>query len=222
LRFNALERGFRANLLVLPTEESGEHENHLHDWRQSFKPRNPSEEFLVESMVALRFQMKRIQRAHTGRLAARVNHGTLDEADNEQRQVLALTQRLFHNAGSAGAAPKPAPARPAGDDRGTTTTVTVIDPNDPAVIVHELRTTQTGCTWLLEQWGELRSLLERNLVWLASDTRRAVRLLGRRPTDAIDRADIAHVYLASHRLRTQEGDPFEAITCSFPPDKAAM
>jgi hypothetical protein len=224
-RFNALDHGFRANILVLPTEQFGEHANHLAAWRRDWRPRNATEDFLVESVVTVHFQMKRIQRAHTARLAARINHGEIDDADNEQNEVIALTQRLFQGTSAASAQPaepKPAPSKPDRDARGPIMTVSPIDPDDPSLLINHLQRTQTGCAWLLEQWAALRSLLERDLAWQASDTLKAVRLLGRRPAAAVDRMEIARLFLASHVLRNQEGDPFRDVVSDLRPDNAPL
>jgi hypothetical protein len=52
-RFNALDHGCRAKILVLPTEEFGDYENQCEAWKLSFRPRNPAEEFLIEGIVSL-------------------------------------------------------------------------------------------------------------------------------------------------------------------------
>ena len=78
-------------------------------------------------------------------------------------------------------------------------------------LVHRLQATGAGCEWLLSQWADLRALLEQGVPWLASDKLKAVRLLGRHPIDAFEITDVARVYLASHVLVNQEGDPFQEI-----------
>jgi hypothetical protein len=70
-KFNALDHGCRANILVLPTEDFGEYEKDANAWRLSWQPRNPVEEFLVDRIVNLSWQAKRIDRAQTARLASR-------------------------------------------------------------------------------------------------------------------------------------------------------
>ena len=74
-RLNALDHGGRAKLMVLPTEVFGEYENELKAWKLSFQPRNPAEEVLVERLVRLGWQQKRIDRAQTARLTQRIYHG---------------------------------------------------------------------------------------------------------------------------------------------------
>jgi hypothetical protein len=220
---NALDHGFRANILVLPTEEFGDYQNLLGSWYETYRPRNQNEEFLVESFVALRFKMKRIDRAQTARLSARIINGDLEAADNEEKQVITLAQRLFQGAGAAAAAepkPKATPPEPLRDARGPLMTTRPIDPDDPKLLVNDLERNQTGCAWLLEQWDALRSLLDQDLVWLPSDTLKAVRLLGRRPAEAVDWMEVARLYLASHVLRNGTGNPFQEILNDLAPDQA--
>jgi hypothetical protein len=97
-----------------------------------------------------------------------------------------------------------------------------VDEDHPMRLVNRLQATGTGCQWLLDQWAVLRDLLERGLPWLAPDKLKAVRLLGRHPIDAIDCLDVARVYLASHVLLNQEGDPFQEIMNELAPDEALV
>ena len=94
-RWNALDHGCRASVLVLPTEDFGEYEKERMAWKLSFKPRNPAEEVLVDRLVDLGWQEKRIDRAQTARLTRRIYHAGIEEENEEQEQVLDLGQRLF-------------------------------------------------------------------------------------------------------------------------------
>src|SRR5258708_3348030 len=74
-RWNALDHGCRANILVLPTEDFGEHEQDANAWKLSWQPRNPVEEFLVDKIANLSWLAKRIDRAQTARLSTRILRG---------------------------------------------------------------------------------------------------------------------------------------------------
>jgi hypothetical protein len=220
-RSNALDHGCRANLLVLPTEEFGEYENQSRAWRLSFNPRNPSEEFLIDRIVSLGCLTKRIDRAHTARLAARIHSAEVDVADSEREQVLALAQRLFQRPAAQQANdPKTTTGKSAREANTRRTDEFWIDPDDPRRLVNHLEWTATGCAWLLEQWGELRDLLERGVTWLAPDKFKAIRLLGQRSTDAVDSKDVALVYLACHLLLNAEGNPFQELLDELAPERA--
>ena len=223
-RMNALDHGCRAGVLVLPTEEFGQYENDLQSWRRSLKPRNPAEEFLVERLVGLGILRNRIERAHTARLRKRIALGLFDEADAEQEKLIALTQRLFPDAClPEGFQPQPAEKKSSRHDhdrkRGD---MSPIDPDDPELLIIRLQRTLTGCRWLLEQWEALRALAEQGKPWLRSDRLKAVRLLGRRPTDAHDWPEVAEIYLATHVLAGKSDNPFQEILEELSPEKACL
>jgi S-adenosylmethionine:diacylglycerol 3-amino-3-carboxypropyl transferase len=51
---------------------------------------------------------------------------------------------------------------------------------------------------------------------------KAVRLLGRNPISALDCLDVARVYLGSHVLLNQEGDPFQEIMNELSAEEASV
>jgi hypothetical protein len=224
-RMNALDHGCRAKVLVLPTEEFGQYEKQLHNWNLSLKPRNPAEAFLVERLVGLAYVEDRIRDAHTARLSKRMAQGLMDEADAEQETVIALTQRLFPDA----CFPVPVQAPPgnhrqpgrkaAGQGREA---VSPVEPDSPALLVCRLRHTLTGCRWLIDQWVGLRELLESGKPWIGPDKLKAVALLECRPTDAVDCPQVAEVYMASHVLAGENGNPFQEILDELPPEHAPL
>jgi hypothetical protein len=54
---------------------------------------------------------------------------------------------------------------------------------------------------------------------LAHDKLKAIRLLGRHPIDALDFEDVARIYLASHVLLNQGGEPFQEILNELSPEE---
>jgi hypothetical protein len=64
-KYNALDHGCRANILVLPTEDFAEYEEEANAWKLGWQPRNQVEEFLVDRIVNLSWQGKRIDRTQT-------------------------------------------------------------------------------------------------------------------------------------------------------------
>ena len=87
----------------------------------------------------------------------------------------------------------------------------------PMLLVHRLQTTLTGCEWLLDQWFRLHKLLEKDAPWLPADKLKAVRLSGWHPIDAIDSMDAAQIYLATHVLSNDGGEPLRRFCTSFRP-----
>jgi hypothetical protein len=211
-RLNALDHGCRANLMVLPTEVFGEYENELKAWKLSFQPRNPAEDVLVERLVSLGWQQKRIDRAQTARLTRRIYHGEIEEADSVQEEVIELGQKLFQDAcGPLALHLQHKISEVYEDGESFRISDYSVDEDQPMRLVHRLQTTGAGCQWMMDQWADLRALLERGVAWLAPDKLKAVRLLGRHPIDAFDSPDVARVYIASFMLASQEGNPFREI-----------
>jgi hypothetical protein len=219
-RHNALDHGCRANLLNLPTEVFGEYERHSLAWKRSIGPRNPSEEALIDRILRLDLQSKRIDRAQTARLTKRMHCGFLEEDNKQQRKVIELGQKLFHDSrGPRALQLERQPGEPLGDGEPVRISDYSLTEDHPMRLVNDLEATGAGCEWLLEQWAALRGLLERDIPWLAPDKLKAVRLLGRHPIDAIDAEDVAGVYLASHVLLNEGGAPFQEVLNELPPDQ---
>ena len=212
-RLNALDHGCRANILVLPTEHFGEFENERMAWRMSFRPRNMAEEVLIDRLVSLAWQEKRIARAQTARLTKRMWHSGIDDSVEQEEDVLELGQRLFLNACGAIVLHlhHDLSELNSEDDEPWRMSDYSDDEEHPIRLVHRLQGSLAGCEWLLNQWARLRDLLDQGVPWLPSDKLRAVRLLGRHPIDALDSTDVARVYLASHVLLNEEGPAYQDV-----------
>ena len=61
------------------------------------------------------------------------------------------------------------------------------DVNNPAKLVRELSSTVAGCSRLLQQFAELRELLEFDNAWEGHHKLKCIRLLGRSPLDCAQR-----------------------------------
>jgi hypothetical protein len=202
-RLNALVHGCLAEILVLPTEDPDLFEDRSRAWRLSLKPRNPAEEYMVNRMASLAWKGERIDRAQMAQLNKRVHHAGVDAANTELEHVISLGKRLL-----GGKSVTDENARGSNDP---------IDGDDPMHFVLHLQTTVAGCQWMLDQWANLRTVLERDVPWVGADTGRAVRLLGHKPLDVLDNIDVARLYLASHVLLNQGGEPFQNIIDELPP-----
>jgi hypothetical protein len=220
-RFNAVDHGCRASILVLPANEFAEYENQSRAWKLSFKPRNPAEEFLIDRIVSLGCLTRRIDQAQTARLTRRMHFGFFDEEAEVEGEVIELGQKLFRDAcGPVALHLERGTSELCSDGEVFRISDYDDDEDQPMRLVHRLQTSGPGCQWMLEQWTELRARLEGGTPWLAPDKLKAVRLLGRHPIDAIDCEDVARVYLASFVLLDQEGDPFQEILNDLSADEA--
>ncbi len=219
-RFNALDHGCRANILVLPTEEFGDYENQCEAWKLSFKPRNPAEEFLIEGIVSLGCLTRRIDQAETARLNKRMYYGVFEEQAKVDGEVIELGQKLFRDACGPRSLHLQDQVR-APEPDGELHRVSDYDnaEDQPTHLVRCLKTTGAGCEWLLDRWAQLRELLDQGMPWLAPDKLKAIRLLGRHPIDAYDYPDVARIYLASHVLLNEEGQPFQEILNELTPEE---
>ena len=205
-KLNALVHGCRAEVLVLPNEDPDLFEDRSRTWRLSLKPRNPAEEYMVNRMASLAWKGERIDRAQMAQLNKRVHHAGVDAVDTELEQVISPGNRLLR-ANSV-------------NDESARESNDPVDGDDPMHFVLCLQTTVAGCQWMLDQWANLRTVLERDVPWVAADQRRAVRLLGHNPVDVLDNIDVARLYLASHVILNQGGEPFQDIIDELSPAEA--
>ncbi|WP_165064606.1 hypothetical protein [Paludisphaera rhizosphaerae] len=79
---------------------------------------------------------------------------------------------------------------------------------EPAGIVAELEGSPEGVRWLLGRWGEAVALLDSGEAWGDPDNHRFVRLLGKRPMDAVDDPALNAIFLAWEVLDEGGGGEF--------------
>jgi hypothetical protein len=218
-KLNALTHGCRAEILVLPTEDPGLFEDRSRTWRLSLKPRNPAEEYMVDRMASLAWKWERIDRAQMAQLSKRVHHAGVDAVNSDHEQVITLGKRLLGDSRALNADADMCNSV-TDDNAGSASDFDVVA-DDPALLILRLQTTVAGCEWMLDQWANLRTILDRGTPWLAADQFKAVRLLGHNSSDPLDNIDVARLYLASHVLLDQGGEPFADIMNELLPTEAS-
>lgn len=174
VRFNALKHGIRARTAVLPGEEDAFNAR-LDAWTSDLQPRDEVERFLVARAVEVSCQLDRASRAReVRRVAAR--HAGADRFAGQAEDVVALGRRLFRDpVGPLCLYPHAAPDD--GEVRRVSGSGDPEDPDDPARVVVRLEAMILGCVWLLDRWGELRTILEDGLLWQPPDRLKAIRML---------------------------------------------
>jgi hypothetical protein len=220
-RVNAVTHGLRAEIPILPDEDPQALEDRKAAWTAALAPCDDVEQRAVDDAVAYSWQQDRARRAQVARVSAnRLDHG-LDLEQITEEEVLDLGRLLFTDRLG------PLPFYPTGCDydqssrfRSPSTSYAgdkKVDLDPPDLIVSRLRSTLRGCEWLLTQWSELRSTLERGQPWISSDKLKAVRLLGKQPFDAIDDREVALVFLASAVLKPNPGGSYHEIAVEMRP-----
>ena len=85
------------------------------------------------------------------------------------------------------------------------------DPDDPARLLLRLESTADGCRWLLDRWAELRTVADAGTAWPDEQMVHAIRLLGKRPFDAVDDLQVLTIIVACYVLDRSRPDPFAEL-----------
>ncbi len=85
------------------------------------------------------------------------------------------------------------------------------DPNDPPRLLLRLEATADGCRWLLDRWAVLRTIVDAGTPWPDEPMVQAIRLLGKRPFDAVDDLQVLTIIVATYVLDRSRPDPFAEL-----------
>jgi hypothetical protein len=181
-RFNALNHGMRARTIVLPGEDADAYQGRVDAWMADLQPRDDAEQSLVEQAARASWQLDRADRAQTTHVSAMIEEAADAEDRRRDDEAVELGRRLSS------------------------------DPDDPAALVQQLEATAAGCLWLLDRWVNLRDILVSGLSWRASETREAIRLLGRQLSDASHDDAVRSIVLAGFALDPPGHQAFAART----------
>ena len=210
-RFNALKHGMRAKLPLFPGEDADAFRARFDSWSRTLEPRDDVERYLVERAVNVSWQLDRADRAWAARIKCDLISAGAEEAAAQADEVILLGSRLFWD-------PRgpiftyPHWETTIGDPIPISWSRDIEDPNEPARVLNRLESTMLGCAWLLDRWGELRTILEEGLKWQPPDRFKAIRLLGKQPTDATSDARIMGLYLACWSMEPEVTHPFADVT----------
>jgi hypothetical protein len=168
-RLNGVTHGLRARTLLLPGEDPLELDQLRETWVNSLMPRDPAEDELACDVVNAYWRQRRADRAVFEHLKARI-----EQADGcEEEGVAGDIRRLFGDARghhclyatSAATCGGPYTSWPAGDTK---------DPNEPAMLVKRLESSEKGCQELIGHWKTARDRVEQGLELQAHDRLKAM------------------------------------------------
>jgi hypothetical protein len=202
-RYGGLKDGVRARTLILQGENAQEYESELEQLIQDLQPRDGTEHKLVRDIAIADWFHLRAQRAQFYRLESCI----LGAGDREDDDVDLTLERLFADAGRPHAMYCTSSAACGGPR--TSSPENVDDSQKPRALVRRLEATEKGCQALIDCWKELADRIENNLEIQPHDRLRAIRMLGRQPTDAARDQRVWLIYVATFGLYPRgRTDPF--------------
>jgi hypothetical protein len=202
-RYNALDHGCRADILIMQTEDPQALQDRKNSWSDCLLPRDDVEQGYVDDAVEYKWIQDRARRAQAARLSRNINNAGVEESLREQDKVLAMGQVLFWDNRA------PLALFPHLDAMDTMEPSNVRrisgsdileEPEDPERLVLRLQATASGCRWMLDQWSSLRSILVEGQNWQSPDKLKAVRLLGRQPLEAADNREVLMLFVACQAM----------------------
>ena len=206
-RLNAVTHGLTAETLILPGEDPRAFQRRLENWTAELAPANPFEQDLVRQVVTLSWRLDRADRVQDALIADSLGTIPAEEDKRRREEVEDLGRRLL-----------PPPRVPNYVRRfGVWADLDRLahrgpdDPDDPARLLLRLESTADGCRWLLDRWAELRQVVDAGTAWPDEQMVHAIRLLGKRPHDAVDDLEVLTIFVACFALDRSRPDPFAEL-----------
>ncbi len=194
-RFNGVKHGMRSAVQFLPGEEPALFQRKYENWARSARPRGEMGRDLLFRCVRAYWMTERIERAQDARMAAHIEQA----GDREDVEVAGGIKRLFCD--HRGPHAMYALSSVATGGPPSSWTGDVNDPNDPLVVLKWLEATAKGCRALLREWRKLLERIEEGLGWQAPDRLKAIRMLGKQPTDAAEDKRIVQIYVGAFAIK---------------------
>jgi hypothetical protein len=192
---NRTTHGMTADFHLLPDEPEELVQQRLDEWSEDLKPETEPERYQV--LLVVRASIK-LDRADAAEAAAATKQMLAAEATNDE-QIAAEVARL-------GAV------------------LTTNPPEDPTLLVEQLRKTAQGCRWMIGQWDELIAKLKQvpGRTFEPNERRLGLYLLGKDPTqvftDGVTTAwDTAHLGVHLNHVRTDLERVFKVLAHDKPP-----
>ena len=206
-RLNAVTHGLTAETLILPGEDPLEFQRRLESWTATLEPANPFEEDLVRQVATLSWRLDRADRVQDALIADSLATIPAEEDKRRREEVEDLGRRLL-----------PPPRVPKFERRfGVLVNLDRLahrgpdDPDDPARLLLRLEATADGCRWMLDRWAELRKVVNAGTAWPDEQMVQVIRLLGKRPHDAVNDLEVLTIFVACYVLDRSRPDPFAEL-----------
>ena len=179
-KFNSTTHGLTARSALLPGEDPAGLNALRCELLEGLQPRNSLESTLIVRIAEDKWISDRAEQAASRRVAERLRHEPLEQAQKESDDALELGEHLLWNL----ARPLPFDASSQSVSLGEPPHAgEPVHPSHPTRVRLRLETTVAGCDWLLDRWGELDRRLRIENAWLPSDAFKMVRLLGMHAID---------------------------------------
>jgi hypothetical protein len=211
-RFNAVKHGLFAKTAVLPGEDAQAFEARVEMYKEGLQPRNGLQEDLALKAALASWQHDRAVAAEQSRVESELE-AQEKVAAAEQLEALKLGSRLLFDRrgatemyGSREYCSKQPKTSYSGDSH---------DPDQPERLVLQLEQTVAGCRWLLREWSEIRSILERGLGLQSREKLVISRLLGMQPINVAHKSKLAKIFIACHLIEPQYKSAFREMRCEL-------
>ena len=105
---NSLKHGMTAQVAMLPDEDPAAYNERMAEWIDICAPQNNAELFRVKRAVYCSWQLQRVERAQSARLAFNAHSPAADRREELEKELTGLATRLFRGWSSLHAGGQPA------------------------------------------------------------------------------------------------------------------
>ncbi len=200
---NAITHGMTARIALLPDEDPAAFDRRMVQWVQRYRPQSDDELFQAERAAYSAWLVERSRRAQSARLVFKAQTALDEKRIREERESMELALRLFRlpGGGQSGKGDTHGNSEQQEGLAGLCGTAGRDDAAHPAQLVLGLEASESGCSWLLDRWNELKAVIEdERLAWQAPERFKAIRLLGIDSCDVIDAPAVIAILQACQML----------------------
>jgi hypothetical protein len=201
-RFNAVKHGLTAKLLeVLPDEDQGEYDNRIDLFLSGRPNASPEQVVLMKRIVSADWKLDRLDQAQVATITHKMRHAAQNLDTALMKNAEEIGQRLIYECIDRGESAEW--RNPIVQER-----IQRRANDHPKCLRIELERTAQGVDWLLERWDAMRGHLRFYSYWHTHQKFEAIRLLGKRPADVCEDAEIGTIFVACNMIHIQ---PFELL-----------